>query len=37
LFFAESELRDARGELLGKGSGVFSRSSIPLSAEVGYV
>jgi uncharacterized protein (TIGR00369 family) len=37
LFLAESELVNAAGELLGHGSGVFSRSSIPLSAEVGYL
>src|SRR5262245_56398621 len=36
LFFAESELQNAHGELLGRGSGVFSRSSIPLTPEVGY-
>jgi hypothetical protein len=37
LFFATSELRDAKGELLGHGSGVFARSAIPLGPEVGYV
>ncbi|HZN04010.1 MAG TPA: PaaI family thioesterase [Candidatus Polarisedimenticolia bacterium] len=36
LFFAESDLIDANGDLLGHGSGVFSRSAIPLDARVGY-
>ena len=36
LFVAESELRDAEGRLLAKGSGTFARSRIPLSPEVGY-
>jgi uncharacterized protein (TIGR00369 family) len=36
LFLAESDLRDADGQLLGHGSGVFSRSSIALDPSVGY-
>ena len=36
LFVAESEVRDGEGRLLAKGSGTFTRSRIPLSAEVGY-
>ena len=36
IFVAESELRDAQGRLLAKGSGTFARSRIPLSREVGY-
>lgn len=36
LFFAESELEDANGDLVGRGSGVFTRSGIPLDARVGY-
>lgn len=36
IFLAESELVDERDELLGKGSGVFTRSSIPLDERVGY-
>lgn len=36
LFLAESDLVDGKGDLLGHGSGVFTRSSIPLDARVGY-
>jgi uncharacterized protein (TIGR00369 family) len=36
LFFAEAELVDGEGLLLGRGSGVFTRSSIPLDPAVGY-
>jgi len=36
LFLAESDLLDAGGQLLGHGSGVFSRSSIALDPSVGY-
>ena len=36
LFVAESELRDREGRLLAKGSGTFTRSRIPLDAEIGY-
>ena len=37
LFFADSDLFDARDVLLGHGTGVFTRSAIPLNARVGYV
>jgi uncharacterized protein (TIGR00369 family) len=37
LFFAESDLFDEAGELLGHGSGVFSRSAIALDEKVGYI
>jgi uncharacterized protein (TIGR00369 family) len=36
LFFAESTLFNDAGELLGHGSGVFTRSSIALTPAVGY-
>ena len=36
LFLAESDLVDSAGNLLGHGSGVFTRSSIALDATVGY-
>lgn len=36
LIVAESELRDDAGNLLAKGSGTFTRSRIPLTAEIGY-
>ena len=36
LFLAESELLDGEGQLLGRGSGVFTRSSILLDSGVGY-
>src|SRR5262245_52027114 len=36
LFLAESELLDGDGQLLGRGSGVFTRSSIPLDPAIGY-
>jgi uncharacterized protein (TIGR00369 family) len=36
LHLAESELFDATGAVLAHGSGVFSRSAIPLTPEVGY-
>ncbi|HEV8316131.1 MAG TPA: PaaI family thioesterase [Vicinamibacterales bacterium] len=36
LFFAEADLMDDRGELLGHGSGVFSRSAIALDPRIGY-
>ena len=36
LTVAESELRDDAGELLAKGSGVFTRSRIALTEEIGY-
>ncbi len=37
LFHAEATLLDSAGEMLGHGSGVFSRSAIRLDAEIGYV
>ena len=36
LFLAESELTDAQGLAIGRGSGSFMRSSIALSPAVGY-
>lgn len=36
LFVAESELRDREGRLLAKGSGTFTRTRIPLDADIGY-
>ena len=36
LFLGESDLTDDRGQLLGHGSGVFTRSSIKLGTEIGY-
>jgi len=36
LLVAESELPDEAGRLLAKGSGTFTRSRIPLTAEIGY-
>jgi uncharacterized protein (TIGR00369 family) len=36
LLVAESELRDDAGRLLAKGSGTFTRSTIPLDAKIGY-
>jgi uncharacterized protein (TIGR00369 family) len=36
LFMAESDLFDDAGKLLGRGSGVFTRSSIALDASIGY-
>jgi hypothetical protein len=36
LFTAESHLFDGAGTLLGQGTGVFTRSSIPLDPTVGY-
>src|SRR5262245_6614564 len=37
LFHADSELFDENGERLAHGTGVFTRSSIPLDEKVGYV
>ena len=37
LFFAESEIANDAGQVLAKGSGVFTRSSIPLGPSLGYV
>ena len=36
LFLADSDLLDDSGDLLGRGSGVFTRSSIALDASIGY-
>src|ERR1035437_9762681 len=36
LFIAESELTDDRSRAIGRGSGSFMRSTIPLSPAVGY-
>ena len=36
LFLAESELADGEGRTVGRGSGSFMRSTIPLSPSVGY-
>lgn len=36
LFIAEAELVNDRGQQVGRGSGTFMRSTIPLTAEVGY-
>jgi uncharacterized protein (TIGR00369 family) len=37
LFMAESTLVNDAGEVLGHGSGVFTRSAIPLEPGIGYV
>jgi len=37
LFVGESEIRNEKGQLLGKGSGTFMRSRIKLGPEVGYI
>jgi uncharacterized protein (TIGR00369 family) len=36
LFVAEAELLDSEGREIGRGSGTFMRSSIPLTSDVGY-
>jgi hypothetical protein len=36
LLFAESTLVDAQGQMLGHGSGVFTRSTIALDESIGY-
>ena len=36
LFVAEADLVDDRGRSVGRGSGSFMRSAIPLNSEVGY-
>ena len=36
LFVAESTLVDAQGQILGHGSGVFTRSAIALEPSIGY-
>jgi uncharacterized protein (TIGR00369 family) len=35
-FIAESVLRDSEGREIARGSGVFVRSKVPLSEEIGY-
>jgi acyl-coenzyme A thioesterase PaaI-like protein len=37
LFIAESELLNAEGQEVARGSGAFMRSTIALSPELGYV
>jgi len=37
LFIAESELTNAEGQEIARGNGVFMRSTIELSPELGYV
>jgi len=37
LFLAEAELLDSDGQLLARGSGVFTRSAIALDPSIGYV
>ena len=36
LFLADAELVDTAGQLLGRGSGVFTRSAIALEPRIGY-
>ena len=36
LFVAEAELMDQDGREIGRGSGTFMRSAIPLSPDIGY-
>jgi uncharacterized protein (TIGR00369 family) len=36
LFLAEADLLDGAGQLLGRGSGVFTRSAIRLDPSIGY-
>jgi acyl-coenzyme A thioesterase PaaI-like protein len=36
LFIAQAEIVDGRGRSVGRGSGSFMRSAIPLSPAVGY-
>lgn len=36
LFVAESELVDSEGREIARGSGIFMRSAIPLSPDLGY-
>lgn len=35
-YFAESVVSDSRGREIGRGSGNYVKSSIPLTAEIGY-
>ena len=36
LFLAEADLFDSGGKLLGRGTGVFTQSAIPLDPSIGY-
>jgi acyl-coenzyme A thioesterase PaaI-like protein len=36
VFLADAELVDTAGQLLGRGSGVFTRSAIALEPRIGY-
>jgi uncharacterized protein (TIGR00369 family) len=36
IFFAESELLDASERLIGRGTGVFVKSRVPLDEDIGY-
>lgn len=36
LFLAEADLTDSKGREIGRGSGTFVRSSMPLSTDIGY-
>lgn len=36
LYLAEADLLDGAGQMLGRGSGVFTRSAIPLDSSIGY-
>ena len=36
LYIAEARLFDARGKEIGRGSGTFMKSQIPLTPEIGY-
>ncbi len=36
LFIAEAQLFNAHGRQIGRGSGTFMKSSVPLSPEIGY-
>lgn len=36
IFFARAELRGEHGQLLATGAGIFTRSGVPLSGEIGY-
>ena len=36
IFFARAELRGEHDQLLATGSGIFTRSGVPLSGEIGY-
>jgi uncharacterized protein (TIGR00369 family) len=36
IFFAQAELRGEHDQLLATGAGIFTRSGVPLSGEIGY-